>query len=418
VQQERSMQEKIKEVTTSLEEQLSAIYGRLSKTTAQHQSTSQGIQSALQRLGETQSLLSQWTNMDPSPDSPSAQLATNSLEEPSSPGELSPADSLELFVARVHQGTLLLSAELKDFRALFASLFADNASFSKKLAALSRELPSEVRERCVREICLLESMDTVSPEEGEPGDCGLRSDLKQLILLQRLLGSCQGISSLFCEEMLRRESLLAKEHREELMDQISNLEARHEEQLLTLQSELSSRELATSSLAEEIQRRELATCRLLREKEEIERVLRGKLSSSEYQAIVGSRGPSAPREEMSTSSERAGVPTPVVPPFDLSSIYRAQRSTPLSDSAGGQSSKPLAMSLEEQEHEVATPHPLAKRNRGASVSVNTSRKQLFPDTPHVIPAGGKGRHKPSPAPVAAGIPNGRISALLGKSSPY
>jgi hypothetical protein len=151
---------------------------------------------------------------------------------------------------------------------------------------------------------------------------------------------------------------------------------------------------------------------MLREKEEIERVLRGKLSSSEYQAVVGSRGPSLREESPSAApseSRRPREETPMsVPPFDLSSIYRTQ---------------PQPLSLEEEmEAATATPHLPPKRNRGASVSVNTSRKQLFPDTPHAIPAG-KGRHRPSPypasvAPAVVGSSNGRIFALLGKSSPH
>jgi hypothetical protein len=162
-----------------------------------------------------------------------------------------------------------LSAEMTKLRALCVSLLNENASFSSRLIAFSRELPSAIRERCVREICQLETMDTVTntatategkaeAEETDTSAFGLRGDLNQLSLLQRQLRSSQEISSLFCTELLRREENLLREHQEELQESISNLEAHYQQQLLTLQRELSSRELVNSSLAEEIQRRELA----------------------------------------------------------------------------------------------------------------------------------------------------------------
>lgn len=397
------MQEKLKEATASLEDQLSAIYGRLTKTTTQHQSTTQGVRSALQRLGETHELLSQWTyNTSCNSPCPSPLLNASCPEKIS---EQPLTESLELSVVKIYQGTHMLSTELAELRTLSTSLLSDNASFLTKLANLSRELPSAVRERCVKEICQLESIDTTSIEEGDPS--GLRNELNKLILLQRWLRLCLEISCLFCEEMIRGESILVKEQREELLSQISNMETQQQEQLLSLQRELNSKELVNSSLVEEIQRRELATCRLMREKEEIQRVLRGKLSCSEYQTIIGSRGPTISREQLvHPSSEQEESPFEV-PTFDLSSIYRAQKLTPLVCDS---------IEMSPEEHEV-TPHLQAKRNRGASVSVNTSRKQLFPDTPHIISTGGKGRQKPS-STSAAGISNGRIIALLGKNSPH
>lgn len=160
-------------------------------------------------------------------------------------------------------------------------------------------------------------------------------------------------------------------------------------------------------LMETIQRRELETCRILREKEEYERILRAKLTSDEYKLLMSSRSFTTEihlEQPMLTSRSNDGeneIDSPVpVPLFELSSIYKTM---PL---AGGE--------LEEKKScgEDLSPHQLLKRNRGASVSLNIRREQLFPSTPHPISNShltAKSRHKSNHAT------NGRIVALLGGS---
>jgi hypothetical protein len=409
VHQEKTFKERLAESEASREDQLSAIYSRLSKTTAQNTSATRTMQSALRGLNEIDRILCTWTG-----------AATALSEDETGDDQLS--ESLELAVSQVQSEVQVLSEDLLRFREICRSFSADSLSALKNLANLSQDLPSTIRESCVREICQLESMDLT---QGEPS--GLKGDMALMVRLQRQSRSCDEINRRFCDELLRAQSTLREEHENKLQATLAQLEDGHRDQILTLQDchhtelaalkvasclsdclplppiltslsclvlqeEIESLWLSNASLCEEIQRGELASCRVSREKGELERILRGKVSSAEYEAVVG-----PPRGLHSEESER-GQSEP--PAFSLSSIY-SQRPRPVH--AGETEEKRSTTAGED----LSTPHTLTKRNRGASVSVNASRRQLFPDTPQT-----SSRHRSGTA-----FSNGRIVSLLGKSAP-
>jgi hypothetical protein len=374
------------------------------------------MRSSLRRLSETHQTLCKWTG------TPTALLEESTIDEHLS-------ESLELTVTQVLTEVQVLSGDLLGLQEICQSLSSNTFSAFESLRNLSRDLPSTIRERCVREICQLESQHSVQAEAISPS--GLKDELALLARLQLQCRSLEETNQLFCRELLRAQSILVEEHHNALNDSLSQLEADHREAVLSLkqshhierealkvslplspshlifclaQEKMDSLWLSNVSLSEEVQRGELESCRVFREKGELERVLRGKLSSAEYEAVVGPlRGPSSDVWEMTLSGRVSEEP----PPFSLSSIY-SQRLPPRPLQGGETEEKRSTAAVEDL---LTTPHPLIKRNRGASVSVNTSRRQLFPDTPQTCSS--KARHRSN----GTGMSNGRIVSLLGKSSP-
>lgn len=203
-QQEASFEEKILNATTSLEEQLSVTYSKLTKYSQHSAATNHTIRKSLQLLSEIYKILCPLTEV--------GHLEASDLfsqaDEPAYNDHLS--EYLELSVSQVQQQTQILFDEIGRLNEILRIIWRENTVSMQHLTHLSRELPLEIREKCVHQICELESVNSPSLKDHDFDSVGVKHDLILLTAFQRSSRSISEVYLLFSNELLNSLSQLRK----------------------------------------------------------------------------------------------------------------------------------------------------------------------------------------------------------------
>lgn len=206
---------------------MSTMYSKLTDCMTESSQTNRTMRDSLKKLSEIYVLLSCCIDNN----RPEGHSLSFQVDDQSCHDHLK--TNLERSISHVQELSQKLSDEFARLCGILHSLSHENSVFLHQILTLSRELPSPIREKCVRQICDLEALENW--QEVETDSTGITKEMAHLEVYQRRSQLLNVASLRFSNELIAALLQLQKDHQVDLQYQHSQLEAMYQKMMSDLQ---------------------------------------------------------------------------------------------------------------------------------------------------------------------------------------